>query len=278
MLGPNFPILARLRPAPVATPVIEVDDDPATLARLAAIMSDRVLPCPNCGGDPHARAAGRARAAARPAAASRLSRGPHRPLRGRRLPRAARLRGRDGAARLPDRGQPTPDRRDHVRRRPARGHGRGCAGRARWRQRGRRRPALRARAGVGGLGAPWLLARGYSRCPMRRGRSPPGRPPCCAAWSRWAWRWPPRWAMCWRAAPRHASACLPAPRCRCSCSPICSAHIGYNPGHPRRTVLPADAVHDLPGRAGGVGAGGRHGLAANAQYQPRLWPGRPTGI
>ena len=53
MLGPNFPILARLRPAPVATPVIEVDDDPATLARLAAIMSDRVRPCPNCGGDPH---------------------------------------------------------------------------------------------------------------------------------------------------------------------------------------------------------------------------------
>ena len=53
MLGPNFPILSRLRPAPVATPVIEVDDDPATLARLAAIMSDRVPPCPNCGGDPH---------------------------------------------------------------------------------------------------------------------------------------------------------------------------------------------------------------------------------
>jgi hypothetical protein len=49
----NVPILGRLRPAPVATPVIAVDDDPATLARLAAIMSDRVRPCPNCGGDPH---------------------------------------------------------------------------------------------------------------------------------------------------------------------------------------------------------------------------------
>ena len=53
MLVPNVPILSRLRPAPVATPVIPVDDDPATLARLAAIMSDRVRPCPNCGGDPH---------------------------------------------------------------------------------------------------------------------------------------------------------------------------------------------------------------------------------
>jgi hypothetical protein len=53
LLGPDFPILGRLRPARVATPVIAVDDDPATLARLAAIMSDRVRPCPNCGGDPH---------------------------------------------------------------------------------------------------------------------------------------------------------------------------------------------------------------------------------
>lgn len=53
LLVSNVPILGRLRPAPVATPIIVVDDDPATLARLAAIMSDRVRPCPNCGGDPH---------------------------------------------------------------------------------------------------------------------------------------------------------------------------------------------------------------------------------
>jgi hypothetical protein len=53
LLASYVPILSRLRPAPVATPVIAVDDDPATLARLAAIMSDRVRPCPNCGGDPH---------------------------------------------------------------------------------------------------------------------------------------------------------------------------------------------------------------------------------
>ena len=30
-----------------------VEDDPVTLARLAAIMSDRVLPCPICGADPN---------------------------------------------------------------------------------------------------------------------------------------------------------------------------------------------------------------------------------
>ena len=53
MLGLNFPILSRLLPAPAPAPVIPVDDDPATLARLAAVMSDRVQPCPNCGGDPH---------------------------------------------------------------------------------------------------------------------------------------------------------------------------------------------------------------------------------
>jgi hypothetical protein len=53
LLASYVPILSRLRPAPVATPVIAVDDDPSTLARLAAIMSDRVQPCPNCGGDPH---------------------------------------------------------------------------------------------------------------------------------------------------------------------------------------------------------------------------------
>ena len=53
MLASYIPILSRLRPAPVAIPVIAVDDDPATLARLAAIMSDHVRPCPNCGGDPH---------------------------------------------------------------------------------------------------------------------------------------------------------------------------------------------------------------------------------
>ena len=53
MLVSHFPIVSRLLPAPVATPVIPVDDDPATLARLAAIMSDRIQPCQNCGGDPH---------------------------------------------------------------------------------------------------------------------------------------------------------------------------------------------------------------------------------
>ena len=53
MLSSYLPILSRLRPAPAATSVIAVDDDPATLARLAAIMSDRVQSCPNCGGDPH---------------------------------------------------------------------------------------------------------------------------------------------------------------------------------------------------------------------------------
>ena len=51
MLGPDFPILGRLLPAPA--PVFPVEDDPATLARLAAVMSDRVQPCPNCGGDPY---------------------------------------------------------------------------------------------------------------------------------------------------------------------------------------------------------------------------------
>ena len=53
MIGSNFPILSRLLPAPVATPVIPVDDDPLTLARLAAIMSDRIRPCQTCGRDPH---------------------------------------------------------------------------------------------------------------------------------------------------------------------------------------------------------------------------------
>jgi hypothetical protein len=51
MFDPKFPILGRLLPAPA--PVIPVEDDPATLARLAAVMSDRVQPCPNCGGDPY---------------------------------------------------------------------------------------------------------------------------------------------------------------------------------------------------------------------------------
>ena len=58
MLGPNFPILGRLLPAPVSTPVPSVDDDPATLARLAAVMSDRVRTCPSCGRDAHGRAIG----------------------------------------------------------------------------------------------------------------------------------------------------------------------------------------------------------------------------
>ena len=51
MFGPNFPILGRLLPAPA--PVLPVEDDPATLARLTAVMSDHVRPCPNCGGDPY---------------------------------------------------------------------------------------------------------------------------------------------------------------------------------------------------------------------------------
>ena len=53
MLGPNFPILGRLLSEPGATTVIPVEDDPETLARLAAIMSDRVPPCPRCGSDPN---------------------------------------------------------------------------------------------------------------------------------------------------------------------------------------------------------------------------------
>ena len=53
MLGPIFPILGRLLPAPVSTPVLPLDDDPATLARLAAVMSDRVRTCQSCGRDAH---------------------------------------------------------------------------------------------------------------------------------------------------------------------------------------------------------------------------------
>jgi len=53
VLGSTFPILSRFRPAPIEAPVFPVDDDPATLARLEAIMSDRVQPCPRCGDDPH---------------------------------------------------------------------------------------------------------------------------------------------------------------------------------------------------------------------------------
>ena len=51
MFDTNFPILGRLLQAPA--PVIPVEDDPATLARLSAVMADRVPPCPNCGGDPY---------------------------------------------------------------------------------------------------------------------------------------------------------------------------------------------------------------------------------
>ena len=35
------------------TPAIPLEDDPAVLARLAAVMSDRVPPCPTCGADPY---------------------------------------------------------------------------------------------------------------------------------------------------------------------------------------------------------------------------------
>jgi hypothetical protein len=51
MLGPDFPILGRLLQAPA--PVMPDEDDPATLARLAAVMADHVPACPNCGGDPY---------------------------------------------------------------------------------------------------------------------------------------------------------------------------------------------------------------------------------
>src|SRR6188474_2805719 len=53
VLVSTFPILSRLLPAPIAAAVIPVEDDPATLARLEAIMSDRIRPCPRCGDDPH---------------------------------------------------------------------------------------------------------------------------------------------------------------------------------------------------------------------------------
>lgn len=53
MLGPNFPILGRLLQAQAPAPAIPIEDDPATLARLAAVMADHVPACPNCGGDPY---------------------------------------------------------------------------------------------------------------------------------------------------------------------------------------------------------------------------------
>jgi hypothetical protein len=55
-------------PSPFLQSGTPVEDDPATLARLAAIMSDRVLPCPKCGADPHiCRAIGCDTVAVRPA-------------------------------------------------------------------------------------------------------------------------------------------------------------------------------------------------------------------
>jgi hypothetical protein len=53
MLSPNLPILGRLLQAQAPAPAIPVEDDPATLARLAAVMADHVPACPNCGGDPY---------------------------------------------------------------------------------------------------------------------------------------------------------------------------------------------------------------------------------
>ena len=38
--------------APEAPP-IPLEDDPVVLARLAALMSDHIPPCPTCGGDPN---------------------------------------------------------------------------------------------------------------------------------------------------------------------------------------------------------------------------------
>ena len=42
-----------LKRTPASTPIAPADDDPVTVARLEAIMSDRIEGCPVCGADPH---------------------------------------------------------------------------------------------------------------------------------------------------------------------------------------------------------------------------------
>jgi len=51
ILGISIPL--PFAAAADADVVIPVDDDPATLARLEAIMSDRVRSCPRCGRETH---------------------------------------------------------------------------------------------------------------------------------------------------------------------------------------------------------------------------------
>jgi hypothetical protein len=46
----RHPTLKRM---PASTPVASAEDDPVTLARLEAIMSDRIEGCQVCGADPH---------------------------------------------------------------------------------------------------------------------------------------------------------------------------------------------------------------------------------
>ena len=53
----NLPRIDLLHPTlqrtPASTPIAPAEDDPVTLARLEAIMSDRIEGCPVCGADPH---------------------------------------------------------------------------------------------------------------------------------------------------------------------------------------------------------------------------------
>ena len=48
ILGVSIPL-----PFGAETPVVPVEDDPATLARLEAIMSDSVRSCAKCGRETH---------------------------------------------------------------------------------------------------------------------------------------------------------------------------------------------------------------------------------
>ena len=53
----NLPRIDLLHPTlkrtPASTPIAPAEDDPVALARLEAIMSDRIEGCPVCGADPH---------------------------------------------------------------------------------------------------------------------------------------------------------------------------------------------------------------------------------
>jgi len=51
VLGISIPL--PFAPATDETRVLPVEDDPATLARLEAIMSDSVRTCPRCGRETH---------------------------------------------------------------------------------------------------------------------------------------------------------------------------------------------------------------------------------